>query len=75
METVMRAELAPCPLPFTSCHRWRRAGRAPGDKLCSGLSRVRLAFGQGCLDDDSRATAGTICYLLSLSQTETLLGM
>lgn len=73
METVMRAELAPCPLPLASCRRWRGTGRAPGDKLCLGLSRVWLAFGQGCLDDDSRATAGTICYFLSLSQTETLL--
>lgn len=72
METVMRAVLAPCPLPFAGCHRWRGAGRAPGDKLCSELSRVQPTFGQGCLDADSRATAGTICYFLSLSQIETL---
>lgn len=28
-----------------------------------------------CLDTAGRATAGTICYFLSLSQTETLPGL
>lgn len=74
MGKVMRAVLAPCPLLLTGSHRWRGTGRAPGDKLCSELSRVRPAFGQQCLDADSRATAGTICYFLSLSQSETLPG-
>lgn len=74
METVMRAVLAPCPLLLTGCCRWRGAGRAPGDKLCSELSSVRPTFGQGCLDADSRATAGTICYFLPLSQIENLPG-
>lgn len=74
MGKVMRAVLAPCPLLLTGCHRWRGAGRASGDKLCSELSRVWLEFVQQCLDADSRATAGTICYFLSLSQTETLPG-
>lgn len=73
METVIRAALAPCPLLLAGCRRWRGAGKASGDKLCSELSRVRPAFGQGCLDADSKATAGTICYFLSLSQIETLL--
>lgn len=74
MGKVMRAVLAPCPLLLTGCHRWRRAGRASGDKLCWELSSVWPAFGQRCLDADSRATAGTICYFLSLSQTEALPG-
>lgn len=74
MGKVMRAVLAPCPLLLTGCHRWRGAGSAWGDKLCLELSRVRPAFGQRCLDADSRATAGTICYFLSLSQIETLSG-
>lgn len=75
METVMKAVLAPCLLLLTGCCRWRGAGRASGDKLCSELSRVQPVFGQGCLDADSRTIAGTICYFLSLSQTETLLGV
>lgn len=74
MGKVMRAVLAPCPLLLTGCHRWRGAGSAWGDKLCLELSRVQPAFGQRCLDADSRATAGTICYFLSLSQIETLSG-
>lgn len=66
--------LSLCPLLLLGCHRWRGAGKASGDKLCSELSRVWLVFGQECLDADSRATAGTICYFLSLTQTKTLPG-
>lgn len=74
MGKVMRAVLAPCPLLLSGCHRWRGAGRASGDKLCLELSRIWPEFGQQCLDADSSAAAGTICYFLSLSQSETLPG-